>query len=196
MTTFINHDNKIIFVHTPKTGGTSITDCMVGLEQSHAAAKLFGMPTANVDFWKGGAHATTTEIKEKYELFDDYNSFTVMREPYSWLISLFCHLNYPTFSGFVNDFHKINDSMTQLQSYWFTVDGRVDVDLVIDFDCLDEQINQYFNTKHPIRTLNKKNMLGGTRDFYASEVVMKKATDLLEPDLKLYEELFGKRWEL
>lgn len=197
MTTFINHDDKIIFVHTPKTGGTSITDCMVGLEECQAAAKLFGIPVGNVDFWEGG-HATTTQIRSAYPDYDTYFSFAVMREPFSWLMSLFKYRNhrdilsdaiptpYSSFDLFVKEFYNINES---LQSHWFTVDGKIDVNEVLDFDDLQSEMTKHFTLKNPLRKINVSQKI---ECGYTTKARIDKATELLEPDLKLYEKLFGR----
>jgi len=199
MTAFINHDNKIIFVHTPKTGGTSVTDCMVGLDQSQKAAQIFGANIANVEYVEEG-HATTTELRNKCPDYDSYFSFAVMREPFSWLVSLFRYrfhrdvlsdvipTPYSDFSLFIKEFYNVNET---LQSQWFTVDGKVDVNLVLDFDDLQKQMHKHFDLKRPLRKLNvNKNKT----DHYITKETIDLATELLEPDLKLYETLFGKRW--
>lgn len=199
MTAFINHDNKIIFVHTPKTAGTSVTDCMVGLDQSQKAAQIFGIDTPNVEYVEGG-HATTTELRNKYPCYDSYFSFAVMREPFSWLMSLFKYRHhrdilsdaiptpYSSFDLFVKEFYDINES---LQSHWFTVDGKIDVNEVLDFDDLQSEMTKHFTLKRPLRKMNVgKKMTCG----YTTKARIDNATKLLEPDLELYEKLFGKRW--
>lgn len=199
MTAFINHDNKIIFVHTPKTGGTSITDCMVGLDQSQKAAQIFGIDTPNVEYVEGG-HATTTELRNKYPCYDSYFSFAVMREPFSWLSSLFRYryhrdilsdavpTPYCNFELFIDEFYNIGE---KLQSYWFTVKGKIDVKKVIEFEKLDTEINKYFNIKRPLKRIN----VGENKDIqpYLSKEIIEKARKLLEKDLRLYETIFKKR---
>lgn len=199
MTAFINHNNKIIFVHTPKTGGTSITDCMVGLDQSQKAAQIFGIDTPNVEYVEGG-HATTTELRNKYPCYDSYFSFAVMREPFSWLSSLFRYryhrdilsdavpTPYCNFELFIDEFYNIGE---KLQSYWFTVKGKIDVKKVIEFEKLDTEINKYFNIKRPLKRIN----VGENKDIqpYLSKEIIEKARKLLEKDLRLYETIFKKR---
>ena len=199
MTAFINHNNKIIFVHTPKTGGTSITDCMVGLEKSQQAAQIFGIDTPNVEYVEGG-HATTTELRNKYPCYDSYFSFAVMREPFSWLSSLFRYryhrdilsdavpTPYCNLELFIDEFYNIGE---KLQSYWFTVKGKIDVKKVIEFEKLDTEINKYFNIKRPLKRIN----VGENKDIqpYLSKEIIEKARKLLEKDLRLYETIFKKR---
>ena len=105
MTAFVNHDNKIIFVHTPKTGGTSITDCMVGLSNLAQAEALFGMPTKNVYYWDDDeGHATCKQLRDKFKDYDDYSLiklagdkiiFRVFDKAYlSYIQSMSNQLNY------------------------------------------------------------------------------------------------------
>lgn len=194
MTAFVNHDNKIIFVHTPKTGGTSITDCMVGLSNLQQAEVLFGMPTKNVYYWDDDeGHATSKQLRDKFEQYDDYTSFAVMREPYNWLVSMYEFKNKEkatTFSRFVNSFYETGEC---LQSHWFTYDGKIDVNLVIDFENLLDGLQKNFQLTNPLRKINVNNY---KKDYhYESKEVIKKATELLQPDLNMYEQLFGKRWQ-
>jgi len=202
MTAFVNHDDKIIFIHTPKTGGTSVTDCLVGMDRCQEAALIFGMDIPNVEYWTDGAHATSEEIKNKLNTdnknYNDYLSFSIMREPFSWLVSLFEYRYHPdiltdimptpysNFNLFIDDFYKINE---QLQSYWFTVDGNIDVNLVLDFDNLDKELNKNFIIRRPLRRLNVNK---AKKDHYTSQETIDKARKLLEPDLVLYHKLFGK----
>jgi hypothetical protein len=191
VSTFINHSNKIIFIHVPKTGGTSITKSL--MEMSH-------WDNADFEFWdKHDAHATTTQIRKLCD-FDNYFSLAVMREPFSWLSSLFRYRYHtdvfsniiPTphsnFELFIDEFYNINEN---LQSHWFTVKGKADVNKVINFSNLDAEINQQFNLNRPLKKIN----VGENKNFnlYKSIKVFDKAVELLDEDLKLYETLFGKR---
>lgn len=196
MTAFVNHDNKIIFVHTPKTGGTSITDCMVGLSNLAQAEAVFGIPTKNIYYWDDDeGHATCKQLRDKFKDYDDYSSFAVMREPYNWLVSMYEFKNKKktnTFSRFVNNFYETGEC---LQSHWFTNDGKIDVKIVIDFENLSESLHLYFELTSPLRKINTNNNQRKNGYHYESKEVIKKATELLQPDLDMYEQLFAKRWQ-
>ena len=66
----IDHYNKIIFLHIPKTAGTSIIRTLLGVQ-----------PHQHLDWW---------ELKEKHkEYWDGYYKFTVVRNPFDWLVSMY-----------------------------------------------------------------------------------------------------------
>jgi hypothetical protein len=80
-----------------------------------------------------------------------------------------------------------------LQSHWFTNDGKIDVNLVIDFENLLDGLQKNFELTSPLRKINVNNYKKNYH--YQSKEVIKKATQLLQPDLDMYEQLFGKRWQ-
>ncbi len=185
--TLINNSNKTIFIHVPKTGGTSINKSL--MEMYDPESLPFSPPV----------HATTVQIRKLCD-FDSYFSFAVMREPFSWFSSLFRYryhtdvlsniipTPYSNFELFIDEFYNINEN---LQSHWFTVKGKVDVNKVINFSNLDVEINQQFNLNSPLEKIN----VGENKIFnlYKSIKVFDKAVELLDEDLKLYETLFGTR---
>jgi|TARA_Y100000310_G_scaffold195674_1_gene195678 hypothetical protein len=66
----IEHINKIIFLHIPKTGGTSIVNSIVGTSAHE--------------------HLDWRELKEKHkEYWDEYYKFTIVRNPFDWLVSMY-----------------------------------------------------------------------------------------------------------
>lgn len=72
----ISHDLKCIFVHQPRTAGTSIESALIGK-----------------DWWSVEPltkHLTSRAAAEIYrDYWDDYLKFTVVRNPYSWFVSLY-----------------------------------------------------------------------------------------------------------
>jgi hypothetical protein len=195
MTAFIDHDEELIFIHTPKTGGTSITECLVGLDNTNAAMKVFGIKVKNVDYIDG-AHITTTDIRKKIgdERYESYYSFAIMREPYDWLISLFEHncRQYSNFEIFIDTFFSINQN---LQSHWFTTNKTVDVDFLGNFSQLNKEIEKILEQlknppKNKLRHINtrKENHI---KNHYENDRIIEKATKLLKTDLSLYRNRFG-----
>ena len=72
----INHKHKFIFVHIPKTGGTSIEKYILG--------------NASVAKKQNNKHNTVTEYMNKTgKLFDKYFSFSFVRNPYDFLVSYY-----------------------------------------------------------------------------------------------------------
>jgi hypothetical protein len=72
----INHKHKFIFIHIPKTGGTSIEKYILG--------------NANVAKKQNNKHNTVTEYMNKTgKLFDKYFSFSFVRNPYDFLVSYY-----------------------------------------------------------------------------------------------------------
>ena len=66
----ISHKYKFIFIHIEKTGGTSIND-------------FFNFD----DVYE--KHGTINYFKNEYgkKLFDEYFKFTIVRNPWDWLVS-------------------------------------------------------------------------------------------------------------
>lgn len=76
--TIISHSLKLIFIHIPKTAGTTIRTLL-----------LKNDPEAITD-----VHLTYIDIKEKYfkeKNIDEYNIFSVVRNSYDLAVSLYCY---------------------------------------------------------------------------------------------------------
>ena len=72
----ISHELKTIFIHIPRTGGTSIETALVGN-----------------NWWKiepATKHIDWCEAKKFYaNYWNDYLKFSVVRNPWDWLVSLY-----------------------------------------------------------------------------------------------------------
>ena len=76
----ISHKYKCIFVHIPKTGGTSIENVLGD--------------SADQPVSGGSAHDPITHYKEKYsEHFDQYFKFSIVRNPWDRTLSIFNYLS-------------------------------------------------------------------------------------------------------
>ena len=67
----VNHEHKLIFVHIPRTGGTSVR---FALREAGIEFEVVGLEHGNL----GRHHA-----------FAGYYSFSIVRNPYEWLLSLY-----------------------------------------------------------------------------------------------------------
>ncbi len=72
----ISHSLKVIFIHTPRTGGTSIEKALV-----------------DENWWNIEPETKHIDWKEARELYasewDDYLKFSIVRNPWDWLVSLY-----------------------------------------------------------------------------------------------------------
>ena len=78
----VSDSHKFIFIHVPKTAGTSIESAL----RCYCTAESLARP--GVD-----PHETVTQARARigHEKFDKYFKFTVIRDPYSREISYFCY---------------------------------------------------------------------------------------------------------
>ncbi len=92
----IYHHLKTIFVHVPKTAGTSI-------EQQLKQSKSDPV----------GGHTTALAYKRKYpECFDTYYKFTVTRDPLDRFVSAYCYLReFPIHAALQNEVVHKHDSL-------------------------------------------------------------------------------------
>ena len=94
----ISHKNKFIFVHVPKTGGTSIAHALYPFLDLSQDVILGGHPNheseddeekrKNGELYK---HSSATEIREEVgeEIWRSYYVFACVRNPYSRMVSLY-----------------------------------------------------------------------------------------------------------
>lgn len=74
----INHEKKYLFIHVPRTGGTSLKDALILRDNG----KEFLKP-----------HGRAVEARENLGgEWDEYFRFAFVRNPYDWVLSLYCHI--------------------------------------------------------------------------------------------------------
>ena len=181
MTIGYSEKNKVIFIHVPKTAGSSIREA-VGIKNSH---------TSLINVKKN--------ITEKQ--FDDYFKFSVVRNPWArlysyynyrrkrWTIPSYGKLAYEkNFNDWVlecfNEYKKSKDNNNFLngqvatlcdpnprtpfrlwepQCKWFMIDGKICLDYVIKFEdlendwkfCSDKIFGKHKKLNH-LKKTNKK----------------------------------------
>lgn len=90
-------DIKTIFVHIPKTGGTTITSGILSsLDSEFGMHKLFSVYKKNnvTGRKRDRAHITALDYKKKVKDFDNYWKFTIIRNPFEQILSLYKQLTY------------------------------------------------------------------------------------------------------
>ena len=147
----ISHKHKCIFIHLPRTAGTAIE---------------FALRNSEGNIWL--KHITQARSEEEYSKYwNDYKKFTVVRNPFDWLVS-YIHLDAYhlcdayhalhflkkkrrdgklNFKRLVRRLIKTNDLNTIPSPGWFTQRCRFfdtftpsDMDLIIKFEDLEKGI--------------------------------------------------------
>ena len=141
---------KVIFIHIPKTAGTSIE---------------YYFTNKN---WKRKTHKHTDihEIKERFkDIYNSYRKFTIIRNPYDKLISYYFFLNkiiYKNanaiqFNNWVKKpsmFWNFNNPINILKPQYKWIDNTVEV---IKFENLNNELSDFFNKKICLPIKNKSN---------------------------------------
>lgn len=148
---FSNKKFNFIFIHIPKTGGTSlkkILDDKIKIEGWDSKGELI---TYNKD----------THKKFLYEDYIKYNSFykfTIVRHPYKWIMSYYnFHKNKDKFYKNITS-KKIKNTinisfdkwLSQLKSFnqsdWFYSNNKILVDKIIKLENFDNDVKELLNT--------------------------------------------------
>lgn len=132
----ISHEHKCIFIHIPRTAGTSIEKMICGK-----------------NWWKkerSTKHITAKTAKELYsQYWDEYFKFSFVRNPYSRLLSL---TKWPDFYGC-----KIENELINIDSY-------IKKHHPIEIDPRSKSHNQYEKSKQPTGSIYQ-NILDEELDF-------------------------------
>ena len=141
--------HKTIFIHIPKNAGTSIEE-------------YFGNESVRI---QPNKHADIYEIKRKFKnSYNNYRKFTIIRNPYDKMVSWYFYLkrnlgdhNVIEFNEWIKDpskFWHANDPASYLKSQHEWIDDTV---VLIKYENLDEELNQFFNEEIDLPVINKSN---------------------------------------
>ena len=188
--TIINHTHRFLFVHVPKTAGTSVKrflngyampgDICIAVKSDAEAAK------ANVGL-AIQKHSTAAQIRKKLgpDTYSQYFRFAVARNPFGRAVSIYHFLKYNfrswpksevmdsfgSFEEFVmSDFFESRGpgGIFRPQANWLCDrQGRLLVDKVCQFECLERDLAdvlQRLSLKQPSTPMAKRNESGG--DIY------------------------------
>ena len=147
----ISHEYKFIFVHIPKTAGTTICSSWEG-----SSLKSICKETGVL----GGNHKTALELKEQFRKYwKDYFKFAVVRNPYSRFVSDFFFSELKPKETFQTQWNDKQAEGLLPQLYWISDReqsyqkqssyDRVDIhygNLMMDYLCRYENLNQDLET--------------------------------------------------
>ena len=157
----ISHKHKCIFIHIPRTAGTSIEEWIEGL-----------------DWWrikKETKHLLASQAKEIYsEYWEDYFKFSFVRNPWDRMVSM---LKYSSFYGvYVNPQKKHVDCSKYLEKYGTPI--------TVEYD------HRFYDTKNLNKKQHKPNCVYGNildedLDFIGKFEDLKKDCSFLKSKLNI-----------
>lgn len=184
----VNNDLRCIFIHIPKTGGTSI-ESLLGInvnDLSPDTEKVFGIKDN-----KPLQHLTARELQEHYipaDKFDDYFKFAFVRNPYDRIMSEYLwHIQRTktikcSFTDFLlaieklGDRWKIDDHLRLQSDYIYDDKGNLCIDFLGRFENLHkdwEFIAEKLNIKKELPKLQtsyrKRQYRQNYMDFFTEE---------------------------
>jgi len=133
---------KIIFVHIRKTGGTSIERSF-----NHDADKKPSLKHCPIEYFK----------REHPKKFKEYFKFTVVRNPWDWIVSRYFWSRYHqrlfdySFEEFIDRIHNgetLNKNEPWLEEALksqvsrISIGGKIDVDFIIRFENLQQDFDK------------------------------------------------------
>jgi hypothetical protein len=142
----ICHKYKTIFVHIPKTGGTSV-ECMFGFVKYNEKYKSM----REMFQYQEGKHWTAQEKQEHYsEFFENYYKWTIIRNPWEkeWSLYNMCKTRKKfagrTFKEFLKAFvdaanSGLETSMTLNQVDFIEINKKNAMDEIVRFEDLEKK---------------------------------------------------------
>lgn len=219
----INKDKKVLFVHIPKTGGSTIEKFFDMTNKTNRADYdlLFGVDTRrkNVNYDIALQHLTFNEIKNNHKIkVNNYFSFSLVRNPWDKVIS--AYLNHfiklkPDFNNFLSwveksvEYEKDHDHFTyqdkrnkiltnthfkEQYKFIYNDDNQIMVDYLGRFEYWNESFKKICElAKVEYREPEIYNKNNNRKHY--SEYYNKKQADLIKKIYKKDIELFGYEYE-
>jgi len=113
-------DKKIIFIHIPKTGGTSINHYF-GINVNNFKFDeelLYGIEINEAGIGIEWDHATFRMIEEKVKEINKYKIFSVVRNPYDRIMSEFIHYSRMNKKRIITNANTFEDFIKELNTKW------------------------------------------------------------------------------
>lgn len=182
-----------LFVHVPKTAGTSIEKCLQDVNDKTQVV---------------GGHSTCDAlVKHKPKEFSNLFTFTIVRNPWDRLVSAYLYMlkmgtsdilgngeikKYTTFDAFVTEYcdeKSINENMHLKPQYLFVC---VDGELAVDYWGKYEELNKAWNVickkikkNIALPWLNKSNETREYKSYY-NHRTQEKVRKLYARDIELF----------
>ncbi|MDJ0848043.1 MAG: sulfotransferase family 2 domain-containing protein [Myxococcota bacterium] len=215
----VSHDLRCLFVHVPKTGGTSIETAldMRPSRKGEDRERLFGRIESErlLRLELGSAylqHLTLAEIQRVHpeEPFAGYFSFAIVRNPWDRLVSSFSHpdghlhriarargieLDGLDFAAYARATASIEHAHLRPQSDYVTdADGKVCVDYLGRFERLADSFAEVcrrlgIECSLPVKKKSKRRAAEGYRAYYTEETRALVAQRYAR-DIELFQYLF------
>lgn len=170
----ISKKYKLIFIHIPKTGGSSVEKSMSNIFDEKINIRNGGTHIENdrikkpiKNSFNSLKHATATELFNHYgsTKFNNYHKFTIIRNPWDRLLSLYKwntnkKYNKKDFINFLpkNNPNEINRAKWTINKFICNNKGDVMVNTLLDFNNLNEEfksLTEKFNLKIDLPHINK-----------------------------------------
>lgn len=196
----LNHNLKILFVHIPKCGGTSIENFfnMKSLESMYSKKDVIN--ENGVDF---SLQHLTPKLLRKHpvskNVYNEYTTFTVIRNPYERVLSEYFWLHklrkidisicsQSHFLDWFNDFFKVIDKDHKLSqcNYVFDEDGTQAVDHILRLENINNDLKfllKNLDNPPPFSNLPKCNR-SKRIDNILSDSAKKAIADLYKEDFE------------
>ncbi len=138
----ISHNPKFIFVHVPKTAGSSIIKALANYSSAPINFE------ANGNALLEDKHITAAQLRQKMGSgWDQYFSFAVVRNPWDRVVSNFCYLdkiNHPRLRGAKtpSEWVRSGNLWCYPASYYLLINGQVGVNRVIRYENLGKDFRK------------------------------------------------------
>lgn len=170
----ISRDFKTIFVHIPKTAGTSVEAAFGKIQMEQKYFKEFGI----------GKHFSASKIKEDNpDIFEEYYKWTIVRNPWERDLSMynmmskgikFRHMNFKEFLkkvtvpnvGKLKISHKTNKELnlfSDQRSFFLDDDGSILMNKIVRYENLEiewknicKKISKRYEPLPHLRKIKKK----------------------------------------
>ena len=186
----ISLEKKFIYIHIPKTGGTSICEALKEYETPMLSqhAKLREYEKEGVDL---NSFFKFTSVRNPWERMVSWYLFDQRDKPIIYKNSFNLFLN--TISNQLNRDHNNSSQFSPQVDFIKKTDREIDIDFIIRFENLQEDFNGVYNKIGiPEITLPKLNVSGDSTNYksYYSNYTKNFIGELYKDDIEYFKYVF------